>query len=198
MDFNKLTELLNKLTNKKNMSNIIILFLAGVLLLIVCDFFKGSSKEYNADTNAAKTAATASISGSSDLDASETKLESELKNILSGIKGVGKVDVMIHFSSGEETVPAINSQNGKSTTTETDNQGGKRETTQNNESTTVVMNSDNGENKPVITKKMTPAISGIVIVAQGADDADVKDDITSAVSSLFGIPNYEVSVFSMN
>lgn len=199
MDINKITELLNKLMNKKNMSNIIILFLIGVLLLIVCDFFKGSSQGYSAasNNNQDKLASAAKTEGS-DLDSSEVKLESELKNILSGIKGVGKVEVMIHFASGEEIVPAINSSNGKSTTTETDNQGGKRETSQDNDSATIVMNSENGENKPVITKRLTPAISGIVIVAQGADNDDVKDNITSAVSSLFGIPNYQVCVFSMN
>lgn len=41
MNSNKLVEYINKLTSKKNMYNLVVVFLLGVLSLIVSNFFKG-------------------------------------------------------------------------------------------------------------------------------------------------------------
>ena len=40
----------------------------------------------------------------------EDKVKLELKNILSKVRGVGEVDVVIHFEGGEERIPALDSE----------------------------------------------------------------------------------------
>ena len=47
-------------------------------------------------------------------------------------------------------------------------------------------------------KRINPKVEGVIIVAEGADDEKIKKDIVLAVSSLFGIPNYKIQVFTMN
>ena len=56
----------------------------------------------------------------------EDKQKTELTNILRKIDGVGEVDVMINFESGEEKVAAYDSTNQTTKTEETDTNGGIR------------------------------------------------------------------------
>ncbi len=67
------------------------------------------------------------------------KLKSKLKTTLEKIDGVGKVEVMITFESGEEKVPAVNINNSTNKSVEKDTEGGTRNTTQENEGSSVVI-----------------------------------------------------------
>ena len=45
--------------------------------------------------------------------------------------------------------------------------------------------------------KINPKVEGVIISSRRAEDEN-KKDIVLAVSSLFGIPNYKIQVFTMN
>ncbi|NLP29109.1 MAG: stage III sporulation protein AG [Clostridia bacterium] len=197
MNSNKLVEYINKLTSKKNLYNLIVVFLLGVLLLIMSNFFKGQptvAVNTSADLEENK-----SKSGEEfELSATEEKLKTELKAMLSQIKGIGKVDLMINFECSEEYIPAEEKNTSKSITNEKDNEGGERKITQDTDGTKIVVSTDGNVTKPVMLKKINPKVEGVIIVAEGAEDEKIKKDIVLAVSSLFGIPNYKIQVFTMN
>lgn len=193
-DVKKFLQQLNKNSkNKKGFSNLIIIILAGVLILIAGSTFNSSSSNKTAqDTKKSNTATAVSTTNSY-----ETDLQNQLKSTLEEMDGVGNVDVMINFESGEEKVPALNSTNTTSTTQEKDTSGGVRNTTQDNNADTVVVTNAGSDTEPLILKTYKPKVTGICIVAQGAEDSEVRLRITEAVVNLFNIPDNKVNVYSM-
>ena len=48
---------------------------------------------------------------------------------------------------------------------------------------------------PVVLKEIYPEVKGVVVVAEGAGNAEVREKITRAVSVLMDIPVHRVQVF---
>lgn len=199
----KILILLRKYKIKNNTYNFIILFLLGVLILILRNSFSSKSDEVfsNQSGVVAKTGNTVEedvqeLSGNSQ-EIYENNMSRELEKLLASIEGVGEVEVMMYFESGEESVPATNMNNSVSKTEEIDTNGGKRDTTQNTNGTIVVMENYDNDTKPFILKKYKPIITGIVVVAEGAKDAKIEFDIVTGVSSLFNIEVNKVKVYPM-
>lgn len=193
MDLKKLLNMLNKESNKKNIINIVILALIGVLLLIGSSFFKST----NAATYEAKLGDKKVIQPEVNKNAQEQELENKLKNVLSQTEGVGRVEVMLYFESGEEQVPAVNINDSISTTQEKDNAGGTRDTTQKNNGSNVVITNTGDKSEPLIVKTYKPRITGVYIVAEGAEERVTQLRITQAVVKLFNISENKVSVYPM-
>ena len=129
--------------------------------------------------------------GNGDYDNYEDKLERKLKTILSKMEGVGSVDVMITTMSTEEKVLAQNTKVSSQQTDQKDQTGGTRLTTQAQNDSDIVM--QNGK-VPYVTKENSPEIKGVFILAEGADDSNVKAQITDAVSKLLDVPVHKISV----
>ena len=125
----------------------------------------------------------------------EQAQKEELEEILSKIEGVGKVSVMIRFESGEVKVPAVDSSNQISKTVEDDGNGGTRTTEQESQGDTVVMSSNGSSSNPFITKTYNPAVTGVIITAEGATSSKVKYEIQLAVSKLYDIGLDKVNVY---
>ena len=193
MDFKKLKNEVSKLFNIKYMGNILaVLLVIGFILIAITILAPGllnGKNEVLTEENNTKVNTTASTY--------EDKQKIELTNILRKIDGVGEVDVMINFESGEEKVAAYDSTNQTTKTEETDTNGGKRVSDQQNDTTKVVMSSESGGNSPVILKTYKPKVIGVVIAAEGAESSKVRYDIEKAVSSLYGISVEKVNVYPM-
>ena len=149
----------------------------------------GSSKDVNkvADN-------TASDKSSDDY---ETAVQDRLKETLEKVDGVGKVEVMVSFESGEEQVPAVNINDSTSVAEEKDTQGGTRNTTQKNDGSTVVITNQGDKSEPLIVKTYKPKVSGVCVVAEGAEDKITELRISKAVINLFNIPENKVNVYPM-
>ncbi|AJA47973.1 stage III sporulation protein AG [Clostridium pasteurianum DSM 525 = ATCC 6013] len=204
MNFKKLLEILKKGGGKnKQINNIIIVILIGILLIISAGFFKDNkatstfSNSPNSGNSTANSQSSNDLSTTEDISAYENEQENKLKALLQSIQGVGDTRVMIYFSTGEEDVPAYNENKSSSVINETDNSGGKRTTTQNNSGTSIVMENDGEKTKPFILKKYKPKVTGILISAEGADDSDIRLNITNAVSSFFDLSADKVNVYPM-
>lgn len=193
MDFKKLKNEVSKLFKNKYMGNILaVLLVIGFILIAITILAPGllnGKNEVLTEENNTKVNTTASTY--------EDKQKIELTNILRKIDGVGEVDVMINFESGEEKVAAYDSTNQTTKTEETDTNGGKRVSDQQNDTTKVVMSSESGGNSPVILKTYKPKVIGVVITAEGAESSKVRYDIEKAVSSLYGISVEKVNVYPM-
>ncbi|MBA5850616.1 stage III sporulation protein AG [Clostridium sp. cel8] len=192
----------SNLKNKGKVVNLIIIFLIGILMIITVDFFKTPqlsnsqsvvSTNYKSDTEEDTT----NLDESSDSSEYERSVENKLKNTLEKIQGVGNVDVMINFKSGEEQVPAVNINDSTNVTNEKDQSGGVRTTTQSNNGSTVVVTNNGDKSEPLIVKTYKPKVSGVCIVAEGAENKITELRIAKAVEDLFDITDDKVNVYPM-
>ncbi|WP_315114602.1 stage III sporulation protein AG [uncultured Clostridium sp.] len=205
MNLKKILEKIKNMENKplvnKNVMNLIIVFLMGVLILLTANLFKTTATSMKGnliqnDKNKEEVSTDGMIEEPTGEQA-ESELKFELKNILQQTEGVGRVEVMIYFSSGEEYVPAINMNDSTNTTEEVDNEGGRRNTTQKNSGTTVVMTTQGDKTEPMIVKKNKAKVTGVLIVAEGAEDKVTEYRIRKAVINLFNISDNKVNVYPM-
>lgn len=113
-------------------------------------------------------------------------LEDKLKNVLSGISGAGKTQVMISIDSS----PILNiAQNEETKTISTS--GGSTTTT----TTEPIYVTTNGKSSPLVIGETLPEIKGVIVVSSGASDVRVKMDIINAVSTALGISSNKIEVF---
>ena len=206
MDLKKFFEKLKSDENKpifsKNVMNLIIVFLMGVLILLTANLFKTTTSSVKGilvqnNNNNKNDTSVEELVTEEKTDQLEKEVKNELKSILQQTEGVGRVEVMIYFASGEEQVPAVNMNDSTNTTEEVDNEGGRRNTTQKNSGTTIVMTSQGDKTEPLIVKKNKPKVTGVLIVAEGAEDKVTEYRIRKAVTNLFNVADNKVNVYPM-
>ena len=199
MDKEKLNNELKKIANNKTFFNALaVLLVIAFLWLAYTAFFTGSSNEKSSLTpKGAQEVTVEEAEISKEILDYEAEQKQELQDILSKMEGVGKVDVKMHFESGEVKVPAYNSTTQTAETREEDSQGGTRSTIQETGGDTVVMYSDGSTNEPFIVQTYKPKITGIIIVAEGASNSKLRYDIQIAVSTLYNLSLDKVNVYPM-
>lgn len=114
-----------------------------------------------------------------------SSLEEKTENIISSIDGVGKCKVMITLQETDENFYAQNTDEN----TDSGSISKKSE---------YVLYEDNNNDSPVLIKQSFPKVMGVAVVCQGGDNANVKEKVISAVSSLFGISSAKISVSKIN
>lgn len=102
----------------------------------------------------------------------------ELKEILSDIEGVGRVNVMITYYGSSEKDIAYE--------TKTNTSEGERTS----EDKKAVIS----DGTPMVVREMYPKVKGVVVTAQGADNAAVKRKLTEAVVAALDVPEYRVCI----
>ncbi len=130
-------------------------------------------------------------------EAQQDQLEVKLQKKLSSIKGAGKVEVMITYSSSKEMVPAVNITESQTTTEEQDSGGGVRKVSQKDVNSQTVTMNDAGGTKPLVVKEVEPEIKGVIVIAEGARDIRIKMDLMRAVQTALGVSAQQVEVFEM-
>lgn len=173
----------------------LILFLAGVLLLVVAiPSGKSSSKtekQQNAQTEIAQTNGT----GSGESDYEET-LETRLAQILEGMDGVGNVQVMITFQDQGESVVEKDVTMRQDAGTGSSGAGSSNSGSRESSESTVFSQSD-GDETPFVNKEILPKIDGVLVVAEGGADAGVRKNISEAVEALFGLDAHKIKIVKM-
>ena len=110
--------------------------------------------------------------------------EKRLQEILQKVNGAGKVEVMITYSQSSEIVAAQERR-------VEENDGSMEE-----ETTYVLKEDGNGTQEIVLTEYM-PVPMGVLIVAQGGDNAYVKQALSGAAMALLGVPAHKIEVLKM-
>lgn len=124
----------------------------------------------------------------------ESAYESQLKEILSKIVGVGDVEVMVTIESTEEVVVERNSKDTQQVTNEKDQHGATRHVTDVTRSGEVVLYEVSNGKQPLVTKYIKPNIRGVLVVARGAENLTVKKMVTEAVERGLGVPANRISI----
>ena len=189
---NKLKEMFK---GKKQTENLLVLLVLLIIVVIAINYIWNSDekKEKNvkqeSQSNDIKQVSTENI---------KDKTEEKLENILSKISGVGKVRVMITYSVSSSVTPVYDETSKVSNTTENDDSGGTRTITQTENGKQIVYkeNSD-GSKEPITKNTESPKMEGAIIVAEGAENIEVKTNIIEAVEAATGLATHKIQVFKM-
>lgn len=133
-----------------------------------------------------------------DLDAYVDRLEKRVEEIVSGMEGVGKVRVMITVADTGTEILERNKEITTSNLEEADNAGGSRKNTENGQREEVIYRRDsNGNEIPYVVQRRLPEVTGVVVTAEGAGNAKVKENIIGAVGVLFNLNEHRIKVIRM-
>lgn len=199
-----------KLAGKFTRDNFLIILLAGVLLLVIAWPVKGGDTDTNTDTQSGQLDSERNIIdlqsdvlqntsennqiASTELRAYASYLEASLEELLCTMDGAGKVRVMVTLESSVEAVVEKDKNTARNSTTEVDSAGGSRNTTDISDEEETVFS---GNNNPYITKVLAPSVKGVVVSAQGGDDARIVQNMTEAIQALFGIEAHKIKIVKM-
>ncbi len=170
----------------------IVLLLVGILIMtVVFPSEKDTSVSVLTEPDAADSESTAQTW---EIQQYEEKLES----LLGQMEGAGKVKVMITESVSRENIVEKDapytislSQNGE------DGDNGNKNQQENREESTVFQRDNQGNETPYVKKTLAPRIEGVLVLAQGGDNAVVAANITEAVMALFDIEAHKIKVMKM-
>jgi stage III sporulation protein AG len=123
--------------------------------------------------------------------------ENSLKEVLEQIVGVGEVMVMVNLESSEEKVYQENIRTGTQITNENDKQGGTRTIDDKTREEDLVLLSDGSGEVPVLVKTLKPKIRGVVVVANGAENMQIKAWIFDVVNRALDVPAHRISIVPM-
>ncbi len=182
---------------------LLIMLLAGTLLAVAALPVSEKRKEKQEAGGSDSSEAAASGGGS---ESYETRMEKHLEDILSQVKGVGKVRVMITLKESSEKIVEKDREISNETVKEEDGEGGVRTTGNNSSAETTVYGKggesgimgEDGEQNPYVTKEKSPVVEGVVVIAQGGDNAVAVQEITEAVQALFAIDTHKIKVMKLN
>lgn len=124
----------------------------------------------------------------------EQAYESQLKEILQKIVGVGDVEVMVTIDSTEEATVEKNSKDTQQVTNEKDQSGATRHITDVTRSGEAVILNQSGNQTPLVLKYVKPKIRGVVVVAKGAENLTVKKLLLEAVERGLDVPANRISI----
>jgi len=124
----------------------------------------------------------------------EQAYESQLKDILTKIVGVGEVEVMVSIDSTEEITVEKNTRDSQQVTNESDAGGAKRHITNITRSGDPVVMQQDGQQAPLIVKTTKPKVRGVVVVAKGVENLTVKKLVVEAIERGLDVPPHRISV----
>ncbi len=126
----------------------------------------------------------------------EELLEEKMVAILTKVKGAGAVTVSITLENSSTQEHAKNIVRESKVVQEKDTSGGLRTTTETKENEQILLNKENGMDRPVVVREVKPLIKGVLVIAEGAYDSNVKANLTKAIEIGLGVPTYKITVLA--
>ena len=123
---------------------------------------------------------------------SDIKSDQTQDDALAKVEGVGNVKVMITLASSSEKV--VEKDQEMTSEVQEGESGGKNTSS----SETAVYANGNGEETPYVKQELSPRIEGVLVIADGGDNAIVIENITEAVQALFGVDTHKIKVMKHN
>lgn len=197
--FPDIKTILKWLKNPKNkkITYLFVFFIFGLLLLTLNKFvsetstiektpFDKKTHKYEEESSSPK----------SDYLSYESMLENKLTQVLNNIDGIENVEVVLTLDNQAQIQPAFNTTNTEKNSQEKDNEGGVRTITENQSNKQIVIMRKNGEEEPVVLKKISPKVNGVLIAVEGVISSETVDKLIKATATLFNIPIYKISVIT--
>ena len=171
---NKWKNILGKIKGKKMLpqkNQLLILLLIGILLVVIAiptsNKKKGSASDESRDSGEGK----------------------------EYVQGVGKAEVMITLKSSGQKIVEKDQQSSSQNSEEEDRSGGTRSVEERTtDKTSIYEQGSDGSQSPYVSKELTPEIAGVLVVAEGGDNAVVVQNITEAIQALFGVEAHKIKI----
>lgn len=169
--------------------------LAGILLLIIAmpaDTDKNKEQNMPEKESSEKTE-----QGTENKISYGRELERKLEQILGEMEGVGKVEVMITLKDDGERILAKDITRSSQEVSEEDGTV-KRNTRESQYQEETVFSKETENGQPFVAKETTPQIEGVLVVAEGGENAKTVKNISDAVLALFPVEVHKIKVVKMN
>ncbi|MDR6224656.1 stage III sporulation protein AG [Desmospora profundinema] len=124
----------------------------------------------------------------------ESMYASELSEVLGKVVGVDDVSVMVNLESSEEEVVEKDIRRNEQVTDEKDPKGGTRRIQESSKDEKVVLQRGGDGDVPIVVKKVKPKVRGVLVVAKGAENLQVKAAIIEAIQRVLDVPVHRISV----
>lgn len=181
-----------KLKSIKNIEIVIAVLIISVMLLIYFSSFGSGSGSSSGEGSVG--------SGYSQIRYTNAEqyvrdLEERISKTLSKIDGAGEVSVVITLSSSSEIIIA----NDVESTTHTESVTENGVTTKTEEIVVVekpIMIDGSDGDEPLVLMEIMPKIAGVVVVAQGANNMNVKLNLLKAIQALITVPSGNIEILS--
>ena len=177
---------------KKN--QLLLILLSGILLLVIVFPVPGQRESSSAAQQAgdAETSLSSEIRDNGDY---ERYLEEKTSRILEDVEGVGEVTVMITLKSDGQKIIEKDQSSSSQSADEKDSSGGTRSVEdQSSDKTSIYEQTADGSSTPYVSKELAPEVEGVVVIADGGDNAVVAQNITEAVQALFGVEAHKIKI----
>ncbi|MGN0205081.1 MAG: stage III sporulation protein AG [Coprococcus sp.] len=172
---------------------LLLIVLAGLLLLVIVWPVSDSGSEKKISEGS-----TASSDQTNMPEDYASLMEQRLKDILENVDGAGKVQVMITVKGTSEQVVEKDESYSESRSTQSENEENSTISDSISRSESTVYNNSSSAGSPYVVKEMLPEVEGILVVAEGAGDETVVNEITYAVQVLFDVPVHKIKVAKMS
>ncbi len=163
-----------------------IIVAVGGLVLLVAGQSLGGTGGSTPPAGAAATPARTRTAAQDPVLALEAQMDLSARAALEGIAGAGHVAVDITLERTDKLEVADNV-----TTSRSSGGSGQSASTQTQETLTAVTGQSG---QPLVTDQSAPPIAGVLVVASGARVPQVREALTQATETLFGLPAYRVLV----
>lgn len=115
----------------------------------------------------------------------QLSVEQQLANILSNVKGAGRVEVMLTIKEGEEVLY------------QTDTNSSQSDASGSESTNTVILSDKNRTESGLVRKVNGPKYQGAIVLCAGANDPKVRLTIIDAVSKITGLGADKISVLEL-
>lgn len=159
--------------------------IAGIVLIFLSSFNFSGSKVENTEST---------INEQSTIDEYRANLCDELGNMLASMDGVGKTKIMITMESTTQTIYATEEDTKSRTSSDSSAADTQTDSTKNY---IIIREQNGGENGLTITK-ILPKIKGVLIICEGGDQANIKKNVTDAVSAALGVASSRICVSKLS
>jgi stage III sporulation protein AG len=177
---------------KKNPGLVYILYaVLGLIAVLFC--LIGSEPHCGEKRRESGTTAEVNAVNSSGKDA----LELRLTDVLSKIRGAGKVDVLVTYETNGEIVTATVRQTDEDTRNANGSSGSEASRSVKEVVEPATVETDGGH-APIVLYTKEPTVRGVIVVAEGASDFSIRQKLQAAVHAATGIPIERIEVFEMS
>ncbi|RPF55661.1 stage III sporulation protein AG [Aquisalibacillus elongatus] len=197
----KLFKFKNEDNQPTKRSYIILVGLIGLLFLIASSMFSNNTNEpkptviEEEEVFLGKEEEQSSSSSKGDV-ASELRnqMQKELAQALETLEGISNVQVMLQLEATSSKVYEKNTITGRQRTSETDQNGGTRNVEDETiEHQTVILRKNNSE-EPLLIQQKNPPVRGVLVIAEGVDNVQSKQNVVEAVSRLLDVSTHRIAV----
>lgn len=193
------SEPLKKIKGLKK-DQLVILLLFGILLVVIAiPTEPGKSSDTKSKQEETEEAQTGKSGNETVLpeDTYVRQQEERLKEVLQKVEGVGDVEVMITLQSSSEKVVEKDTPSTRQTVEESDSAGGSRTTLEESWTEETIYQEEDGSRIPYVVKELEPKTEGVIVIAEGGGNAEVKQNILEAVQALFPVEAHKIKIMKM-